>query len=173
MKYYFDYLVENKIRFMKTLGIFLSIIGFGMFLVYIMLSFRTLESNRSLYGKVLFVKMDTIKEKSQALYALGHVSIPVLTISIGNADFKIRPQFEHYQKELYTKVKKGDYLKIYYKNVPENKYMPVQIERDGEVLFPFSFFYNKQSDFLKVAIPILLIFIISTIILIVKRRKIA
>lgn len=172
MIYYFDYLVGNKIRFMKTLGVFLSIIAFGMFLIYIMLDFRTIEPYRSLYGKVLFVKMDTIKEKSQALYGLGHVNIPVLSIAIGSADFKIRPQFEHYQKELFSKIKKGDEIKVYYKSVPKNPFMPVQIEREGEVLFPFSFFHKKQNDMLKVIIPILLIFINSTIILIVKRRRV-
>ena len=158
---------------MNALGFFVFIIAFSGIAIFILLDNRELKSNRFITGEVHSMRMDTIKKRSEARYSIGYKYIPVLTISIGSADFKIKPQYEHYQDELYAKIKKGDYLKIYYRNVPENKYMPVHIEREGEVLFPFSFFYNIRNDVLKVVIPIFLVFIISTIILIVKRRKIA
>src|SRR5690554_6312068 len=147
MKYtYLDYLAENKIRFMNTIGIFTFLLVFISIVIFILLDKRTLNSNDVITGVVSDKRKEIIQRKSQATYSFHYVDIPVVTISMGNNHFKLEPQFKEYQMKLHNDIRIGDTLKVYYKRYTNNALMPVQIERGKEILFPFSYFLNERFD---------------------------
>jgi uncharacterized membrane protein len=173
MKYaYLDYLAEDKLRFMNTIGIFTFLLVFLSIIMVILFNQRTLSSNDYMTGVVLDKGIETIQRKSQATYSSHYVDVTVVTISIGNNHFKLEPQFKEYQKKMLNEIRIGDTLKVYYKRYTNNELMPVQIERNNEIILPFTFFQDIRRGFLYVTIPIFLILSFLTISLLIKRRNV-
>lgn len=173
MKYtYLDYLAEDKLRFMNTIGIFTFLLVFLLIMMVILFNQRTLNSSEVITGVVSDKGIATIKRKSQARYSFHYIDVTVVTISIGNNHFKLEPQFKEYQKKMLNEIIIGDTLKIYYKRYTNNELMPEQIERNKEILLPFSFLQDIRRDFLYVVIPIFLILSFFTIALLIKRWNI-
>src|SRR5690554_8221363 len=133
MRYtYLDYLAENKTRFFNTLGILTFLLIFLSIVITILLNNRTLNLDDNIIGVVSVKRIDTVQRKSSATYSSHNIYIPVVTISLVSIDFKLKPQFKHYQKQMLIEIMIVDILQIYYERYTNNVIMPVQIVRDKE-----------------------------------------
>lgn len=169
---YLDYLAEEKVRSYNALGILFIFIVVPLFLIIIMLNQRDLHSNNFLIGEVSQIKLDTIQRKSEATFSNHYVKVPILEISVDNTKFTLKPKYGEYREKLLKELKLLDTVKVYFKKETKNQLMPLQIERNDEVLFPYSFFLNQGSKAIKIAITVFLIALSLSLIIIFKRLKI-
>ena len=172
MKYtYLDYLAEHKIRFYNAVGIIVFFSLFSLIVVALMLSQRDLHSHNVINGKVSYIKMDTVLRKSEALYSSHNVKKSILVISIDDKKFILGGQYGEYREKLLSEINSGDTLKLFYKVDTYNQLMPLQIEKNDEIIFPFSYFLNIGTEVLTIAIVVFIITFSIVIILVFKRLR--
>jgi hypothetical protein len=172
MRYsYLDYLTEHKIRYYNALGILFFFSLFCLTVSVMLLNQRYLSINSSIYGEVSQIKKDTISRPSEATYSNHNVKRSVLIIIINGKKFTLERQYKEYRDVIFNDVNIGDTLLVYYKKDNYNQNIPLQIERNNEIIFPFSYFLKTKNKALFILVIVFFIATSVAIILIFKRYK--
>jgi hypothetical protein len=179
----FDFFVNDEkwYKFSFFLTIILLIIGGFLFsLGYNDVSTDYEDFNHK-YGEVIEIGIVQVKTEKSYAQGGGLKNESRLRIKVDDKEFFFGKSFYYLWTDILSKVKKGDEIKIVYKNIPQIRqnskaFYPenrvLQLIHKGDEIISFNNFRESSFSLFVTSIFILAVTIVIAIVLIVKRKRI-
>ena len=171
MKAYFEYVSENEKSFLRfRLAMIFTVIISSILVWAIFYGHHELDDFSKQEGVVSSVHLNTIEvEASGAFGTRWTVEKEVVDIILNQNRFIVRYELDDYKERVFKKIKKGDYVHLYYSSIDGHLELK-EIDKDGDLILEYAGREQRMALFF-ISIPSILLGSILLLIWVTRMRK--